>query len=42
MDWVDVQEGRYRNLAAEDVAAVRVNIVIAEHLACGVWEAGSS
>lgn len=42
MDWVDVQENRYRYLAVEDMAAIRIKIVIAEYLACEVtWDASS-
>lgn len=35
-DWVDVQEERYRYLAIDDGADVRVKIVIGEYLACEV------
>jgi hypothetical protein len=42
-DWVDVQEGRYRYLAVDDVGGSTVKIVIGEYLACEVtwaWEDG--
>jgi hypothetical protein len=35
-DWVDVQEGRYRYLAADDSRGVKIKIVLAEFLACEV------
>lgn len=38
-DWVDVQEGRYRYLAIDDIGGVVIRIVIADYLACEVgWE----
>jgi hypothetical protein len=40
-DWVDVQEGRYRYLAIDHNAEVRIKIVLSEFLACEVsWERG--
>jgi len=35
-DWVDVQDGRYRYLAIDDLGEVRIKIVIGEYLACDV------
>lgn len=35
-DWVEVQDGRYRYLAAENAGEVRIKIVIGEYLACDV------
>lgn len=35
-DWVEVQDGRYRYLAAENAGEVRIRIVIGEYLACDV------
>lgn len=35
-DWVDVQDGRYRYLAIDDGAEVRIKIVIGDYLACEV------
>lgn len=38
-DWVDVQVGRYRYLAIDDIHGVIIRIVISEYLACEVaWE----
>lgn len=38
-DWIDVQDGRYRFLAIEDMGQVVIRIVIAEYFACEVaWE----
>lgn len=38
-DWVDVQEGRYRYLAIDDVHGVIIRIVISDYLACEVrWQ----
>jgi hypothetical protein len=36
IDWVDVQEGRYRYLAVDDHGEIRVKIIIREYLACEV------
>lgn len=33
-DWVEVQEGRYRYLAIDDVGGIRIKIVLSEYLAC--------
>lgn len=35
-DWVDVQEGRYRYLAIDDINGVIIRIVISEYLACEI------
>lgn len=35
-DWIDVQNGRYRYLAIDDGAEVRIKIVIGDYLACEV------
>lgn len=35
-DWVDVQEGRYRYLAIDDIHGVIIRIVISDYLACEV------
>jgi hypothetical protein len=35
-DWVEVQEGRYRYLAIDDVGGLVIRIVVAEYLACEV------
>jgi hypothetical protein len=35
-DWIEVQDGRYRYLAADEAGAVRIKIVIGEYLACDV------
>jgi len=43
-DWVDVQDGRYRYLAVDDVGGVTIRFVISEYLACEVgwsWESES-
>jgi hypothetical protein len=38
-DWVDVQDGRYRYLAVDDVECARIRIVINEFLGCEVsWD----
>jgi hypothetical protein len=38
-DWVDVQQGRYRYLAIDDVNGVIIRIMIADYLACEVeWQ----
>lgn len=38
-DWVDVQEGRYRYLAIDDVNGIIIRIVISDYLACEVrWQ----
>lgn len=36
-DWLDVQEGRYRYLASQDIEGIKIKIVIAEFLACEVF-----
>lgn len=39
IDWVDVQEGRYRYHAIDDEELIRIKLVIGEYLACEVaWE----
>jgi hypothetical protein len=39
LDWINVQEERYRYIAVHDVDHVRVRLVIGEYLACDVmWE----
>ncbi|MFM5135422.1 hypothetical protein [Aeromonas rivipollensis] len=35
-DWVDVQEGRYRYLAIDEVNRIIIRIVISEYLACEI------
>lgn len=35
-DWIEVQEGRYRYLAIDDLEEVRIKIVLSEYLACEV------
>lgn len=35
-DWVEVQEGRYRFLAIDDVEGLKVKLVLSEYLACEV------
>lgn len=38
-DWIDVQDGRYRFLAIEDMGQIVIRIVIAEYFACEVaWK----
>lgn len=38
-DWIDVQDGRYRYIAIDDMGFLIVRIVIAEYFACEVgWE----
>ena len=38
-DWTEVQEGRYRYLAIDDVGGIAVRIVISEYLGCEViWK----
>lgn len=38
-DWVDVQNGRYRYLAIDDVGGLVIRIVVSEYLACEVaWK----
>lgn len=42
LDWVDVQEGRYRYLAYDDASGIRVQIVIGEYLYADLfWAKGS-
>ena len=35
-DWVEVQDGRYRYLAIDDVGGVVIRIIVSEYLACEV------
>jgi hypothetical protein len=35
-DWMDVQDGRYRFIAIDDVGQIVIRIVIAEYFACEV------
>ena len=35
-DWIDVQDGRYRFLAIDDMGQIVIRIVIAEYFACEV------
>ena len=38
-DWVDVQDGKYRFLAIDDMGQIVIRIVIAEYFACEVaWK----
>lgn len=38
-DWLDVQDGRYRYIAIDDMGSVVIRIVISEYFACEVmWE----
>ena len=38
-DWIDVQEGRYRYLAIDDIGYLVIRIVVADYLACEVgWK----
>jgi hypothetical protein len=42
VDWVDVQDGRYRYLAYEDPSGIRVRIVLGEYLYADVfWSKGA-
>lgn len=38
-DWIDVQDGRYRFLAIDDMGQIAIRIIIAEYFACEVaWK----